>query len=598
MLQVITGKFFTTDELYITPQRSVLYTNYALHLRDPIKTLVGSIAPVTIGLDDSKSDVAGLIYEYDERVEAVRPNGQKEFMVATNTDEIVQDFAAVLAFTLNVVCTSDISVVRQLTQSKHRSLGITCTPQEYVHRVFDQRVHYIQGDEEKLQTFITSLVGLERRRYKSVMRAIRRYVTGLHHIADDLDLAYALLVASIESLAQEFDNFSPKWEDYDQNKREKIDKSLKNVTHDTAEEIRNAILSNEHVSLARRYREFTLAHVRPSFFRNEAIEEVRPVRRIDLDEALEQAYKFRSKYVHTLRELPQELTVLASYGDTTLLLDGKHALTFHGLACIARHVIQDFINRSPKLERETFNYRDYLPNIIQARIAEQYWLWRADSYNHNTARRYLNGFLSQLSLVMSKQKDALLTDISDVIKKIEISIRGLKKPEHIRPMFALYLLFHRMLPTQYHLPHSEEFIERYGKYIETPSIESILIHVILNIKPDWKAGDAAKIYADYRKQRSHKNGIVFGSIFEAAVILFLADMYREESNEVRARELVSEAVEDLPGHKPLLDFEQTISNGPLLPIEWYKILLPPNDVEPQPHVAGPDAGPAPRSDLE
>jgi hypothetical protein len=29
MLQIITGKFFTTDQLYVTRQRAILYSNYA-----------------------------------------------------------------------------------------------------------------------------------------------------------------------------------------------------------------------------------------------------------------------------------------------------------------------------------------------------------------------------------------------------------------------------------------------------------------------------------------------------------------------------------------------------------------------------------------
>ena len=43
----------------------------------------------------------------------------------------------------------------------------------------------------------------------------------MHRLADDLELAYTLFVASIESLAQQFDAFQPGWDDYDEAKRRK-----------------------------------------------------------------------------------------------------------------------------------------------------------------------------------------------------------------------------------------------------------------------------------------------------------------------------------------------------------------------------------------
>jgi len=53
------------------------------------------------------------------------------------------------------------------------------------------------------------------------MRAIQRYIIGLHRIGDDLGIAYTLLVASIESLAQDCDNFKADWLDFDDRKRKK-----------------------------------------------------------------------------------------------------------------------------------------------------------------------------------------------------------------------------------------------------------------------------------------------------------------------------------------------------------------------------------------
>ena len=84
--------------------------------------------------------------------------------------------------------------------------------------------------------------------------------------------AYTLLVAAIKSLAQEFDDFEPRWEDYLQHKRTAIDEALDDADEDMAERVRAVLLQTEHTALARRFREFALGHVEPSYFRsNETI---------------------------------------------------------------------------------------------------------------------------------------------------------------------------------------------------------------------------------------------------------------------------------------------------------------------------------------
>jgi hypothetical protein len=88
------------------------------------------------------------------------------------------------------------------------------------------------------------------------MKAIRTYVTGLHRVADDLELAYTLLVASIESLAQDFDGHEGSWNDFDETKRKKIDQALADADVATADRVRAALVEIEHLALSRRFRDF------------------------------------------------------------------------------------------------------------------------------------------------------------------------------------------------------------------------------------------------------------------------------------------------------------------------------------------------------
>jgi hypothetical protein len=587
MLQIITGKFFTTDDLYVTPHRALLYSNYEPSRRmvkspageslTPVslETPVGSLRSTT--LSRPPGEVFPWLYEVDEKLEAVRPDGTREFMIGVGGAEFfVQDFAAVAAFALNITCTPDLDLARRLIHGQHAALGVPRPPKDYVGRVFDPRIEPQDGDGALLQRFVRDLVGLKRQTYKAVMRAIRRYVNGLHRIADDLDLAYALLVASIESLAQGFDDFTPTWEDFAQDKREALDKVLSGATEDVAAGVRRVLLAHEHLALARRYREFTLAHLRPTFFREEVAGESAPVRRSDLPGVLERAYVFRSKYVHTLLELPRVLTVAPSIGDTSLV-EGGLALTFHGLARVARHVIAEFVARAPKVERETLDYRKELPNIVRGQLSFTIWGTWSSGYDHKSARRYLSGFLTEdLTALLTRERQATVTptDIRALVEQAETLVPSLAKVEQRLPLVTLYLLFHHCFPPEYHRPNREQFLNKFGPDFNAPSIESMLLHTLFNDAPNWTLEEFEETRRAYFKQRYTKNGLEFGPILEVAVTLFLAELHRREGHIDRARELVAEAVENLPGRTILLEFERRMAEEPPPAIDWRELLLP------------------------
>jgi hypothetical protein len=591
MLQIITGKFFTSDKLNVTHHRAVLYTNYGPSLRlvqssggaslGPaiFETAVGSMSSMNTGT--SSDQIFPWLYEVDEKLEADRPDGTKDFLLGVGAEYLVQDFAAVAAFALNITCTPDLDLTRRLVLGQHGALGLKYSPKHYVDRVFDSRIEPQEQDASLLKDFVRDLVGLERRTYKAVMRSIRRYVTGLHRFSDDLDLAYAMLVASIESLSQGFDAFTPTWEDYDQEKRTALDKALLRVPADIAENLRNVLLTQEHHALARRYREFALAHLRPSFFRQEALGETSPVRLNDLPGALERAYVFRSRYVHTVLELPRNLTVAPSKSDWCRV-EGAPALTFHGLARIARHVIREFIACAPKCQSETLDYRQELPNKVRMQLAFSMWGPWSSAYDHKSARRYLGGFLQDITAFLTSVNPTTvrLTNVRPLVEKVEALVPGLAKAEQRLPLLTLYVLFHLLSTPEHHRPNCREFVKRYADDFGAPSVESMLVHVLEDSAPEWTLEEFEEIRRSYFKQRYLKNGLEFGATLEAAVTLFSAEMHRQQGYEDRARALVSETVENLPGRPSLLEFESGLAVGPLPAIDWRALLLPASPVVP------------------
>ena len=174
--------------------------------------------------------------------------------------------------------------------------------------------------------FVSNLIGLER----------KSYVVALHRLVDDLDLACTLLVASIESLAQSFDDFNAVWRDYDERKRKEIDEALLGANEETGCRVREALLKTERTSLARRFREFAKAHISGSFYRTEAdyraeAENVEgPQSRADLDQRLREAYRIRSDCIHRAHELPRVLAISRISGET-MRLEEATQLTLRGL---------------------------------------------------------------------------------------------------------------------------------------------------------------------------------------------------------------------------------------------------------------------------
>ena len=565
MLQISTGKFFK-HEAYETLRRAIYYTNYRVFRDDRIETQVGSLQPV-VGVHG----LGALTCEIIERIQKLPGGPYSGEVIATGGDTLINDFAAVVSFALNVTCTTDLDLARRLVANERPSLGADLVPQKYVPRMFDRAVNWEPSDSDHLQRFVTDLMALERKSYEGAMRAIRRYVIGAHRISDDVNLAYALFVMSMESLAQKFDGFEPAWDDFDQNKRRRIDEALGEASEATADKVRAAVLANEHVASAQRFREFALAHVGPSFFREEAEKAVGAVSRPDLSIALRQAYSIRSSYVHHLEDIPRLLVGIEGFHET-MAVDGEPTLTFAGLARVARHVIETFVARAPKTEKEEFDWMKDLPGKLTMQMAPQHWIGNPQSFDTTTAKQYLVAFIGQV-VGRLLQPSATITDIRPVLEKVEALVPGLAKPAHRLPMLALHFIFNFLAPEDFRSARYPTLIETYRGDFETPSIISLAAHLVTGQTPGWPLLVMEELYARYFRERHHANTLELGRILEAAFTLMLAEQNRAAGDFTRARELVACAVETCPKHVGLRNFEASVQLSDLVAIDWQEILL-------------------------
>ena len=310
------------------------------------------------------------MYEFTELIEDEPGPGA---IASHGIDPYLTDFAAVVSFALDVTCTPDPELTFRLLNGRPGP-SVQYPPSRLVRRVFDDMVFCQPADEVQLFELVGQLISLKRKSFLAAMRAIRSYVTGLHRLADDYELAYTLLVVSIESLAQEFDDFQLRVG------RLRATEAHRNGPGSGRRRrgVGRPGQGNPSGNGARRpkptFREFTMDHLRPSYFRAEAHGLTNPAGRADLDSALRQAYNLRSRYIHELGELPKMLK-LAIPGDTASLPFRRDVLlTFQGLARLARHVITTFIQRQPKAAREEYDYSQERAGILEAEMAPKYWI--------------------------------------------------------------------------------------------------------------------------------------------------------------------------------------------------------------------------------
>ena len=564
MLQIATGKLFSRPVGWENLLRGMLYTNANFGHEVVVETAAGKLLPST----RSSIQPTVLVYEMQERMEAEEQGAG--VLVSCCTEPYISDFAVVTSFALNCICSPDIDLARRLTSGK-KGLATRASPHEFVSRFFEPELWCKPEEEAFFQTFVGQLIGLPRQTYLGVMRAIRTYINAMHRIADDLELAYTLLVASVESLAQDFDGHESDWASYDERKRLAVDEALTGADEAVAQRVRDALLKVEHTAMARRFREFSIKHTSPSYFRQPSLVTNQSLSSTDLMEVLDMAYKARSKYVHNLKRLP-DVVVLGHGYIETVLHERKTYLTLQGLSRLMRNVIIEFVASQPWLEREEYpNYYLERSNIIQLRMAPQYWVGNAEGDLLSAGRRKLEGFLEQLVSCQLGEDGAALTDLRPVLSAVAEAILGAKRDPRL-PYLALYALFNMMVARELKVPVSEGLEKLMRQDLSQPSPEALLLHTVTGKVPGWTLEVHDQTIESYFKRRGRPSGLRFPRFYEAAVTLDLAERYRIEGDILNCRRLVALAVESHPGHQRLVELEARIDLD--TPIRGSDVLLP------------------------
>lgn len=439
MLQIAAGRFFRPGvALNETIHRRTLHTNAWLADKDPVDLPVGRLTGGT-----ERDEVSTAFVEAVDKLEAVRPDGSNDFMIATGGNELVDDIAYVLTFALNATFSRDSDAVRRLvphegTTGRRRS-GAALFP-----RLFDPRL-VVQPDEMQCaREFMSELLHLGREDFARVMRVIRRTVDATRRAPDDPTGAYTDLVAALESLSDKALSGPTTWERYDPQKRKLLDPVLARLEPTLADEMRTALLDADHAGATRQFVASTLARITPDYYRREATGALSPPRSADVEEMLRIGYSIRSRRSHALEDLGQEAWVFSDGAEVAWAPGFDRVFTLAGLWRLVRHVVNQYVATAPRVADEPWDYRMALPGIITARLAPQ--LWVGSNLDVSEALERLNGVADALIgwHASGRSVDAGF-GLAQVSETIEHVVPGMPDSDAKKALVAIHRLWHEWI---------------------------------------------------------------------------------------------------------------------------------------------------------
>lgn len=563
MLQISSGKFFKEDELHINQRVAVLYSNFKYH--SIIETTVGRLEPIIYG----NNHVETYLFIYENKM----PKGG--ILIAAGDDEIIEQFIYLCSLKLKSIFSRDPELIRTYCINNPKEIELSNNPLSLVPNFFNQRNYGTDADVDSLKESVEKLIGLPRKMYSGLMACYQNIYHSLLHLNTNIDLAYSQLVYCLESLAQHFDQFIPTWDDYDQNVRVKLDILLSTIDNEElSNNIRDELIKSANLKSQARFINLILQNIEDSFFQDEAHEAKYAIKKLDLRVALINTYHQRSRFVHALGTMKKEAKMPRITIGEVFHEKAEPFLTYRGLIRLTLHVITNFIKTQPYLEKEEYNWHDDLPGLIHVNLSPQYWLGNTADFKQESALTKFEGFIAYVTSMIQNKKNVFEFDLRPLLELYEKLIPISRTPNKL-DMYALYVLYHQFIITEQALPNYQATIEKYKTLFNECSIQAMVVALFKNDIWSWDANTSELIFIRYKKQSYKSKKLSLPNSIEIALILAVANLYLEENNELKFKELLVTAINQLPGFKKLQDkIHEHLNKCISVPIEF---ILTPED---------------------
>ncbi|MDV6039951.1 hypothetical protein N7X28_26290 [Bacillus sp. SM-B1] len=538
MLQIISGKFFESEELHTHQGQGIFYSNYSWNL--PIETCIGTIEAV-----DSHGDITTYIFKYVNKLEK-KPG---DILIRTGDSTIIEHMKLLFSFFLKCTVDNDRSIVELNTRQSERNLNDDVIPSKFLDRNFDTKIQGTIEETQAFAEFVYKVIGLERFKYKKLITCIKNYNNALQALNYNFDLAYSMLVYCLEALCQSFDEYNPIWEDYPDKAKRPLDKILDTLDPEVANNIKSILIEDSHLKLQKRFQHFINSNLQDDYFINLATGINNPLKHSEVEQVLLNAYNLRSRYVHSLEQVMKQLRYSSFSNGDVFYWQNNAYLTFKGLVRLTHHIILNFFTNQEYLEKEEYEWESDLPGTIEVQLSEQYWLANTDGFLPEHTIYKINGFLYQLEKALFF--DQSLTDLSELMCELEQLMPTTPKRYKIQ-MFVMYVLYNGLLNESLRSVNYNKVTDAHSALLQEHTIEILLLHS-LSVWEDseGKALSCEEIFKSYEKNKFKENRLNIPDFLECIVRIQIANMFMQEGNVEKFNEWIINAILNIPGNLEL-----------------------------------------------
>ncbi|CAN7597981.1 hypothetical protein LJR015_001403 [Peribacillus frigoritolerans] len=536
MLQISSGKFYKNEELHINAGKGILYSNYSWI--QPIETCIGLIEPV-----DTHGEITSYVFSYKNKME------KGGLLVRTGDHEIIEQFKLIFSFFFQSFSDLDRNTVDIHCRKTKRNINDEFIPNDFVGRIFEPKIIGTKQEVDQFEGFIRKVIGLERRKYKILIKCLNAFNNSLLAINYNYELAYSLLIYCLESLSQSLDDYEPQWDDYHQGVKSRLDSILLDIEDGKAEEIRNTLLNDSHLKLQKRFVNFVSTNISESFFIEDAADINFPLKKSELGQVLRNAYDIRSKYVHSLQSIMKQLKIPQIGSAEVYNWRNNPFITYKGLLRLTHHVIKNYFEAQDLLEFEEFDWSSDLPGIIEVQLSEEYWLANCEGFTQEHVTQKLNGFLSQLQKTIL-YNESIITDLKELMKVYE-SLIPQSKQKYKSQMLVNYILYNLLITEELRSFNYKKIIETYEEILNEHSIEALLTHALVSETIPFKASECEAIFEKYEKKKYNSSSINIPLYIEIIININITNAFYSENNHEKYEEWLNKCILNLAGNYKL-----------------------------------------------
>ncbi len=530
MLQIVSGKFFNesinTKEVI---DKDIFYSNIKIFGKVETELWTLESINITHGVSSYLLTLNGKYFEDTSRV--YYPEASNQFRLLT-------------AFWFKAIFEHDKSNVEMLCRKMPQNPNDNQIPSTILPEYFS--LEKVSGFDN-YKNFITKVVNLSREEYNAIISSIDLFFQSLNAMNYNLELAFSLMIFSIESLAQKFDGFEENWDDYNNQVKLELDKLVKVycVSDEDYDNLKQILLKNDHQKATKRFISFCMDYVGDDFFTVEAIDSKTPLKKSDLKHVLRNCYSIRSQYVHSLKKIEKH-SYLVSIMDSkeTLGNEDDIFLTFTGLTRLVHHILKNFIFSCEECGFEYINFTEEIPDRVNMTFAPQNWITKEEGFKAEDIFIYYHYFLN---LIPYLEKEDYLEFKNLMYKIEELLKKGIKK-RYKSANLIFYYLCNRLYGDE---GITENFIQNCEKYdmskvLSKLSIETLICKLVLKDNIDWELWEVIDCYQNYLKNKFRKNALNLGDLYEILILIVICKSFYANESYSEFNEWMEKLILELP----------------------------------------------------